>query len=79
MRDIVQALTLLSVIGSVVNRLSEIAARMEKPATQLSRPLDKLIKLGFIEREIPFGDNPKNGKWQYYKWHNIQRCRSVVG
>jgi len=67
MRDIVQASTLLSVIGSGANRLSEIAAKMEKPATQLSRPLDKLMELGFVEREIPFGENPKNSKKSLYK------------
>jgi AAA+ ATPase superfamily predicted ATPase len=67
MRDIIQASTLLSVIGSGANRLSEIATRVEKPATQLSRPLDKLIELGFIEREIPFGEPPKNCKKSLYK------------
>jgi len=67
MRDIIQASTLLSVIGFGANRLSEIAARMEKPATQISRPLDKLIELGFIEREIPFGEQPKNCKKSIYK------------
>ncbi|MCL2436237.1 MAG: ATP-binding protein [Lentimicrobiaceae bacterium] len=67
MRDIIQASTLLSVIGAGANRLSEIAARVEKPATQLSRPLDKLIELGFIERETPFGENPKNSKKSLYK------------
>jgi AAA+ ATPase superfamily predicted ATPase len=67
MRDIIQASTLLSVIGSGANRLSEIAARVEKPVTQLSRPLDKLIDLGFVEREIPFGENPKNSKKSLYK------------
>lgn len=66
-RDVVQASTLLSVIGSGVNRLSEIAARVEKPATQLSRPLDKLIELGFVERENPFGENPKSSKKSLYK------------
>ena len=67
MRDIIQASTLLSVIGRGANRLSEIAARVEKPATQLSRPLDKLIELGFIDRDIPFGENPKTSKRSLYK------------
>ncbi|MDD4031710.1 MAG: ATP-binding protein [Bacteroidales bacterium] len=67
MRDIVQAYTLLSVIGSGANRLSEISARVEKPATQLSRPLEKLMTLGFIERENPFGENPKSSKKSLYK------------
>jgi len=67
MRDIVQASTLLSFIGNGVNRLSEIAARANKPATSLSGPLDKLITLGYIQREIPFGESPRNSKKGLYK------------
>lgn len=67
MRDILQASTLLSLIGNGANRISEIAARAEKPATSLSGPLDKLINLGYIEREIPFGENYKNSKKGLYK------------
>lgn len=67
MRDVIQASTLLSVIGGGANRLSEIAARLEKPATHLSGPLEKLRQLDFIEREIPFGENPKNSKKSLYK------------
>lgn len=67
MRDVIQASTLLSVIGSGANRLSEIAGRLEKPATHLSGPLEKLRQLDFIEREIPFGENPKNSKKSLYK------------
>lgn len=67
MRDIVQATTLLSFIGNGVNRLSEIASRANKPATSLSGPLDKLIKLGYIQRYIPFGDSPRNSKKGLYK------------
>jgi AAA+ ATPase superfamily predicted ATPase len=67
MRDIVQASTLLSFIGNGVNRLSEIAARANKPATSLSGPLDKLITLGYIRREIPFGESPRNSKKGLYK------------
>ena len=67
MRDVVQTSTLLSVIGNGVNRLSEIAGRLEKPSTSLSGPLDKLIQLGFIEREVPFGESPKSSKKSLYK------------
>ena len=67
MRDIVQVSTLLSIIGNGAHRLSEIAARVNKPATNLSGPLDKLITLGYIEREIPFGDHPRNSKKGLYK------------
>jgi AAA+ ATPase superfamily predicted ATPase len=67
MRDILQASTLLSFIGNGVNRISEIAARANKPATSLSGPLDKLITLGYIQREIPFGDSARNSKKGLYK------------
>ena len=47
--------------------MSEIAARMNKPATNLSSPLDRLIMLGYITREIPFSESPKNSKKSLYK------------
>lgn len=59
--------TLLSLIGNGVNRLSEIASKMGKPATELSRPLGKLISLGFVERDIPFGESPRSTKRSLYK------------
>lgn len=59
--------TLLSLIGNGVNRLSEIAGKMGKPSTELSRPLGKLINLGFVERDIPFGESPRSTKRSIYK------------
>lgn len=67
LRDIALSRTLLSIIGSGVNRLSEIAARMGKVATELSLPLRRLIEMGYVEREIPFGENPRNNKRSLYK------------
>jgi AAA+ ATPase superfamily predicted ATPase len=66
MRDTAQSYTILSLIGNGVQRLSEIASRMEKPATSLSGPLEKLVQLGYIERELPFGENERNSKKSYY-------------
>ena len=66
MRDLVQASTLLGIIGNGANRLSEIAARAEKNAATLSAPLQKLVKMQLIEREIPFGENPKSSKHGIY-------------
>lgn len=66
MRDTAQSYTILSLIGNGVHRMSEIAARLEKPATSLAGPLDKLIQLGYIEREVPFGENIKNSKKSFY-------------
>lgn len=67
MRDTVHSFTLLSLIASGSHRLSEIASRIERPATHLSAPLNKLIQLGYIEREIPYGENEKNSKKSLYK------------
>jgi uncharacterized protein len=46
----------LDAIGAGVHRVSEIAARMGRPATSLSRPLDRLVQMGLARREVPFGD-----------------------
>lgn len=67
MKDIVKTATIMSFIGSGANRLSEIAARCNEPATNLSRPLKKLIDLGFLEKEVPFGVDEKNSKKSLYK------------
>ena len=61
-----QAFSLLSLIGGGCNRLSEIAGRMGKPAGSLSRPLGNLIELGYVRREVPFGENPKSSKRTLY-------------
>ena len=66
-KDIVKTSTLMAYIGTGSNRLSEIAARCNEPATNLSRPLKKLIDLGFLVKDIPFGVNEKNSKKSLYK------------
>ena len=67
MRDTAQSYTILSLIGNGVHRMSEIAARLEKPATSLAGPLDRLIQLGYIDRELPFGESTRNTKKSYYR------------
>lgn len=66
-KDIVKTSTVMSYIGSGANRLSEIAARCNEPATNLSRPLKKLIDLGFLEKDVPFGIDEKNARKSLYK------------
>ncbi|MBO8465557.1 MAG: ATP-binding protein [Bacteroidetes bacterium] len=66
-KDIVKTSTIMSYIGSGANRISEIAARCNEPATNLSRPLKKLIDLGFLEKDVPFGIDEKNAKKSLYK------------
>ncbi len=63
----VQSESLMSVIAGGANRLSEIASRMGREATSLSAPLDKLIQMTYIRREIPFGESPKKSKKGIYR------------
>jgi AAA+ ATPase superfamily predicted ATPase len=67
MRGGSQAKSLLSLIGMGCNRLSEIAGRMGKPAGSLTRPLLHLIELGYVRREVPFGEDPRNSKRTLYR------------
>jgi uncharacterized protein len=67
MRESIQAFSILSVVGNGSNRLSEIAGKLNKPATQLSRPIDNLIQLGYLKREVPFGESEKNSKKGIYR------------
>ena len=66
-KDVVKTSTIMSYIGAGANRLSEIASRCNEPVTNMSRPLKKLIDLGFLEKEVPFGADEKSGKKSLYK------------
>ena len=64
-RELAQATTLLALIGAGCHRMSEIAARIGKPATSLSRPLSRLVDLGLAARDAPFGSNPRDKRTLY--------------
>jgi len=65
--DVVRTATIMSYIGLGAHKLSEIAGRCGEVSTNLSRPLSKLMALGYLEREIPFGEDEKNSKKSLYK------------
>lgn len=65
--DSARAASLLSVIGNGANRVSEIAARLNRKATDLSHSLKRLLDLGLIVREVPFGTDPLNSKKSLYR------------
>ncbi len=67
MKVTVQSESLMAVIAGGANRLSEIASRMGRDATSLSSPLDRLIQMTYIRREIPFGESPKKSKRGVYR------------
>jgi uncharacterized protein len=58
---------LLDVIGSGAHRLSEIAARLGQPATSLSRPMGRLVDLGLVQRETPFGESETSTRRSIYR------------
>lgn len=58
---------ILDAVGAGAHRLSEIAGRVGRAATSLSRPLDRLIGLGLLRREVPFGEPEKKSKRSLYR------------
>ncbi len=67
MRDTTQAASILSLIGQGCHRISEIAARLGKPVTSLSRPLQRLQDMDLITREQPFAEESRSSKRTLYK------------
>ena len=63
--DVAQASSVLSFIGEGANRASEIASRMNRPTSDLSRPLQRLMELGLIDKDIPFGADVNSKKTLY--------------
>lgn len=58
---------LLDAIGSGAHRVSEIGGRIGRPATALSRALERLQGLGLVAREVPFGTAAKDTKRSTYR------------
>ncbi len=67
LRDITQAASILNLVGQGCHRMSEIAGRLGKPATSLARPLERLLELDLLHREIPYGASPRDGKRTLYR------------
>ena len=62
-----EARPVLDAIGAGAHRVSEIAGRVGKPATSLSRPLDRLVEMGLVRREVPFGASERSTKRSLYR------------
>lgn len=67
MRDTLQTSTVLAVIGNGANKLSEIAARSGKDSNHITEPLSKLRELGYIRRDVPYGEEELKSKKGLYK------------
>jgi AAA+ ATPase superfamily predicted ATPase len=57
----------LDAIGAGAHRVSEIAGRLGRPATSMSRPLERLLGIGLVRREVPFGELEKASHRSLYK------------
>ena len=58
---------LLDAIGAGAHRVTEIAARIGRPATSLARPLERLTSMGLVRRDVPFGESPRSSKRSLYR------------
>jgi hypothetical protein len=66
-REPAGAASLLFLIANGVHRPSELGARLNKPATDLSRPLARLVELGYVQLETPYGAKARKRKGNLYK------------
>jgi uncharacterized protein len=57
----------LDAIGLGAHRLSEIAARTGQPVTSLGRPIQRLLEVDLILREIPYGSQEHHSKRTLYR------------
>jgi uncharacterized protein len=66
LRTSVQAYTIVNLVGNGHHRISELATALEKPATNFARPLEQLISMDYLRKEIPFGENEAKSKKSLY-------------
>lgn len=66
LRETTRAASILSLVGQGCSRLSEIGARLGQPATSLTRPLSRLLELGLLRRDRPWGSDPRSSKVSAY-------------
>lgn len=79
LRDSNLASSLLQLIGQGCHRLSEIAGRLGRASGDLVRPIQRLLELELIEKELPFGCSEKDTKRTLYRvadpflsfWHRF--------
>jgi len=58
---------LLDAIGGGAHRVSEIAGRIGRPATALSRSLARLVEMCLVRREVPFGEPERKSRRALYR------------
>jgi AAA+ ATPase superfamily predicted ATPase len=61
---------ILDAIGGGAHKVSEIAGRIGSPATSLARSMTRLVDLGLVVRETPFGEPERSTKRALYRLAN---------
>ena len=46
--------------------MSELGGRLQRTAADLTRPLARLVELGYLRREVPYGESPRRSKRTLY-------------
>ena len=59
-------LSLLTLVANGVHRVSELGGRLQRTAADLTRPLSRLVELGYLRREVPYGESPRRSKQTLY-------------
>lgn len=65
--------SILEVIANGAHKLGEIASRLQKPVTNITSFMKKLIDLEIIYKDIPVTENHKSKKGEYYIKDNFLR------
>lgn len=65
--DVASYSSIMASIGYGNHRYSEIASAIRKSMTELNKPLGNLIKMNYIRKEVPFGENEKKSKKTLYQ------------
>ena len=61
------AISVLEAVGRGAERPSEIAARLNTPQTNLSRPFQVLLDAGLLSRELPWGESLRTTRRTVYR------------
>lgn len=59
--------SIMTALGNGNNRFSNVANAVGKKTTELSKPLNNLSNMGYIRKEVPFGENEKKTKKTIYR------------
>ena len=66
-RTAVQPHSILTLVAQGEHTLTGVSQRLNKPTSNLTRPLAQLVEMGYLRREVAFGENIKNSKKTMYQ------------